>query len=226
MLNSSKKPVTLNLKTENGCELLKDMVCRADILVENFAPGARDRPGVGASEPRKINPRRVIYGSTSGYGKEGPYRDYPAMDRVMQAMRGVIDSPGYPDQPPLKSGAALCDFMAGIHLYSAIMIARYEREHTGYARVVEVSMQDVTYASLASNPGMLHARGSEAPARMKTVVDKIRKGKGHIVNECFATMCAHYLNAPDFRKVASGWEYGVVKKMSRCLSMTLYCLPG
>jgi CoA:oxalate CoA-transferase len=164
MLNSNKMPVTLNLKTEKGRDLLKEMVTRADILVENFTPGVLDRLGVGAAELQKINPR-LIYGSSSGYGKEGPYRDYPAMDLVMQAMCGVIDSTGFPDQPPVKSGAALCDFMAGIHLYGAIMTALYEREHTGIARVVEVSMQDATYTSLASNLGMLHARGAEAPAR-------------------------------------------------------------
>jgi CoA:oxalate CoA-transferase len=164
MLNSNKKPVTLNLKTEQGRELLREMVARADILVENFAPGVMDRLGVGAAELQKINPR-LVYGSSSGYGKDGPYRDYPAMDLVMQAMCGVIDSTGFADQPPVKSGAALCDFMAGIHLYAAIMTALYERERTGEGRVVEVSMQDATYASLASNLGMLHARGDAAPAR-------------------------------------------------------------
>ncbi len=164
MLNSNKQPVTLNLKTEKGRELLKELVSRADILVENFAPGVMDRLGLGAAELHKINPR-LIYGSSSGYGKDGPYRDYPAMDLVMQAMCGVIDSTGFADQPPVKSGAALCDFMAGIHLYAAIMTALYERERTGKGRVVAVSMQDATYASLASNLGMLHARGKAAPAR-------------------------------------------------------------
>ena len=164
MLNSNKKPVTLNLKSEKGRDLLREMVKRADILVENFAPGVMDRLGIGAAELHEINPR-LIYGSSSGYGKDGPYRDYPAMDLVMQAMCGVIDSTGFPDQPPVKSGAALCDFMAGIHLYGAIMTALYERERTGKGRVVEVSMQDSTYASLASNLGMLHARGAAAPAR-------------------------------------------------------------
>ncbi len=164
MLNSNKKPVTLNLKAEKGRKLLEEMVKRADILVENFAPGVMDRLGIGAANLHKINPR-LIYGSSSGYGKDGPYRDYPAMDLVMQAMCGVIDSTGFPDQPPVKSGAALCDFMAGIHLYAAIMTALYERERSGKGRVVEVSMQDATYASLASNLGMLHARGAAAPAR-------------------------------------------------------------
>jgi len=164
MLNSNKKPVTLNLKAEKGRDLLREMAARADILVENFAPGVMDRLGVGAADLHKINPR-LIYGSSSGYGKDGPYRDYPAMDLVMQAMSGVINSTGFPDQPPVKSGAAICDFMAGIHLYAAIMTALYERERTGRGRVVEVSMQDATYCSLASNLGMLHARGADAPAR-------------------------------------------------------------
>jgi len=164
MLNSNKKPVTLNLKAGKGRDLLREMVARADILVENFAPGVTDRLGIGPADLHKINPR-LIYGSSSGYGKSGPYRDYPAMDLVMQAMSGVINSTGFPDQPPVKSGAAICDFMAGIHLYAAIMTALYERERTGKGRVVEVSMQDATYASLASNYGMVHARGTEAPAR-------------------------------------------------------------
>jgi CoA:oxalate CoA-transferase len=164
MLNSNKKPVTLNLKSEKGKELFCELVVRADILVENFAPGVMDRLGVGAAELHKINPR-LIYGSSSGYGKDGPYRDYPAMDLVMQAMCGIINSTGFPDQPPVKSGAAVCDFSAGIHLYGAIMTALYERERTGKGRVVEVAMQDAIYASLASNYGMVHARGADAPER-------------------------------------------------------------
>jgi CoA:oxalate CoA-transferase len=164
MLNSNKKPVTLNLKSEKGKELFRELVARADILVENFAPGVMDRLGVGAAELHKINPR-LIYGSSSGYGKDGPYRDYPAMDLVMQAMSGIINSTGFPDQPPVKSGAAVCDFSAGIHLYGALMTALYERERTGKGRVVEVAMQDAIYASLASNYGMVHARGAAAPER-------------------------------------------------------------
>ncbi len=164
MINSSKKPVTLNLKTEKGRALLHELVKNADVLVENYAPGVMDRLGVGADELRKVNPN-LIYASSSGYGKEGPYRDYLAMDLVMQAMCGVIASTGYPDQPPVKAGAALCDFLAGVHLYGAIMTALYRREHTGIASVVEVSMQDATYCSLASNLGMLHLSGAAAPAR-------------------------------------------------------------
>lgn len=164
MLNSCKQSVTLNLKSEQGKALFREMVARADVVVENFAPGVMDRLGLGAAALTQINPR-LIYGSSTGYGKSGPYRDYPAMDLVMQAMCGVVDSTGYPDLPPVKAGAAMCDFGAGVHLYGAVVTALYERERTGKGRVVEVSMQDAVYASLASNYGMLHARGAAAPAR-------------------------------------------------------------
>ncbi|MCI5075387.1 CoA transferase [Oricola sp.] len=164
MLNSNKQPITLDLKSERGKELFRAMVAKADILIENFAPGVMARLGLGAETLREINPR-LVYGSSSGYGSDGPYKDFPAMDLVVQAMSGVINSTGFPDGPPVKSGAALCDFFAGIHLYAAVMTALYEREKTGKGRIVEVSMQDATYCSLASNYGMQHARGDDAPER-------------------------------------------------------------
>ncbi len=164
MLNSNKQAVTLNLKTDEGRDLLRQMVARADILIENFSPGVMDRLGVGATALQEINPR-LIYASSSGYGKAGPYRDYPAMDLVMQAMSGLMDVTGFPDQPPVKAGGAVCDFSAGVHLYGAVMTALYERERTGRGRVVEVAMQDAIYASLASNLGMHFASKGTGPSR-------------------------------------------------------------
>lgn len=164
MLNSNKESLTLNLKSDGGKEVLRRLVGSADVLVENFAPGVMDRLGVGADALHQINPR-LIYASSSGYGKDGPYRNYPAMDLVMQAMSGVIAITGYPDQPPVKSGPAVCDFAAGTHLYGAIITALFERERTGLGRVVEVAMQDAIYASMASNIGMHHASGGKGPTR-------------------------------------------------------------
>ncbi|MCO5072208.1 MAG: CoA transferase [Rhizobiaceae bacterium] len=164
MLNSNKQPITLDLKSGRGKDLFRAMIAKADILIENFAPGVMARLGLDAEALQEINPR-LIYGSSSGYGTDGPYKDFPAMDLVVQAMSGVINSTGFPEGPPVKSGAALCDFFAGIHLYAAVMTALYERERTGKGRIVEVSMQDATYCSLASNYGMQHARGNDAPER-------------------------------------------------------------
>jgi formyl-CoA transferase len=164
MLNSNKESLTLNLKDERGKEVLRKLVAEADVLVENFAPGVMERLGLGADELLKINPK-LVYASSSGYGKDGPYRNYPAMDLVMQAMSGVIAITGYPDQPPVKSGPAVCDFAAGTHLYGAILTALFDRERSGHGRVVEVSMQDAIYASMASNIGMHHASGGKGPTR-------------------------------------------------------------
>lgn len=164
MLNSNKTFATLNLKTERGRGLLRTMVERADVLVENFAPGAMERLGVGYEALREINPR-LVYGSGSGYGRSGPNRDYPAMDLTVQAMAGVMNVTGFADRPPVKAGPALADFFGGIHLYSAIVTALYEREKTGVGRLVEVSMQEAVYPSLASNLGLHYSRGNTVPPR-------------------------------------------------------------
>ena len=164
MLNSNKSFATLNLKTERGRELLRAMVERGDVLVENFAPGAMERLGVGYDKLREVNPR-LIYGSGSGYGRSGPNKNYPAMDLTVQAMAGIMHVTGFPDRPPVKAGPAVCDFFGGVHLYGAIMTALYEREKTGVGRLVEVSMQEAVYASLSSNLGLHYASGNSVPAR-------------------------------------------------------------
>ncbi|MCF8502568.1 MAG: CoA transferase, partial [Rhodospirillum sp.] len=156
--------VTLNLKSDRGKKIFREMAARADVVVENFAPGVMDRLDLGAQVLHEINPR-LIYASSSGYGKTGPYRGYPAMDLVVQAMAGVIDITGQPDQPPVKAGPALCDFNGGVHLYSAVATALFQRERTGRGRVVEVSMMESVYSSMASTIGMFHASGGKGATR-------------------------------------------------------------
>ena len=164
MLNANKTSVTLNLKTERGKALLIDMVKRADVLLENFAPGAMDRLGLGWETLRTINPR-LVYGSGTGFGLSGPKRDYPAMDLTVQAMAGVMSITGFADRPPVKAGPAICDFITGVHLYGAVVTALYEREKTGVGRLVEVSMQEAIYSSLSSNLGMWWGSNGKAPSR-------------------------------------------------------------
>lgn len=164
MLNSNKRCLTLNLKSERGREILKSLARNADVLLENFAPGAMERLGVGYDALREVNPR-LIYAQGSGYGRSGPNRDYPAMDLTVQAMAGIMSVTGFPDRPPVKAGAALCDFFGGIHLYGAIVTALYERERTGIGRLVEVSMQESVYASLSSNLGLWYGSQGKAPPR-------------------------------------------------------------
>lgn len=164
MLNSNKRGITLNLKKERGRELFLSMVERADVLVENFAPGVMDRLGVGASVVMELNPR-LIYASGSGYGLSGPYRDYPAMDITVQAMAGVMATTGFPEGPPVKAGPAIADFLGGIHLYGGIMTALYEREKTGRGQLVETAMFDSVFPTLASSLGLLFGSGGTLAPR-------------------------------------------------------------
>lgn len=160
MLNGCKRSVMLDLKSEDGKTAFLALAVKADVVVENFAPGVMDRLGIGADVLRVSNPR-LIYASSSGYGRSGPYAAFPAMDLTIQAMSGAMQVTGFPDRPPVKAGPAIADFFAGIHLYGAIATALYERERTGEARRVEVSMQDAIYASLSSNLGMHWSSGGE-----------------------------------------------------------------
>ncbi len=153
MLNGCKQSVVLNLKTPEGKLALKSLAEKADVIVENFSPGVMERLGLGDTVLQALNPR-LIYASSSGYGRSGPYAKYPAMDLTIQAMSGTMQVTGFPDSPPVKAGPAIADFFAGIHLYGAIATALYERERTGVARRLEVAMQDAIYASLSSNLGM------------------------------------------------------------------------
>lgn len=164
MLNGCKQSLQLDLKSEAGKEVLRDLVRGADILVENFAPGVMERLGLGAAALQAINPR-LIYAQSSGFGSTGPYRDYPAMDLTVQAMAGVMSITGFPDRPPVKAGPALCDFFAGTHLYGAIVTALYERERTGIGRQVEVAMLDAVYPSLSSSLGLHFGSGGDVPTR-------------------------------------------------------------
>ena len=165
MLNTNKRGVTLNLKTEGGRKLFKEMIKRADIVVENFAPGVMDRLGVGWSVLHEINPR-LIYGTGTGYGLSGPDRDNLAMDVTIQASSGMMSVTGMPDGPPMRAGASIVDFLSGVHLYAGIMTALYERTQTGEGRLVEVAMQDTAYPTLASNLGFTYRGSGALPPRV------------------------------------------------------------
>ncbi|MQA04823.1 MAG: CoA transferase [Streptosporangiales bacterium] len=167
-LHSNKNFVTLNLKDDRGKDLLKQLVAKADVLVENYRPGVMERLGVGADVLRAINPR-LVYAQSSGFGRSGPYREYPAMDLSVQAISGVLGVTGFPDGPPVKSGPAICDFFGGIHLYGGILTALYRRERTGGGAVVEISMHEAVYASMMSNLGHFFSSG----------VDGFRSGNRH-----------------------------------------------
>jgi CoA:oxalate CoA-transferase len=164
MLNTNKRGLAIDLKHDDGKALLIDLVHEADVLLENFAPGAMERLGLGADTLMKANPR-LVYASGTGYGLSGPSRDNLAMDLTVQAVGGVMSVNGPADGPPLKAGPAICDFVGGVHLYGGIMTALFERSVTGRGRVVEVAMQEAIYPVLTSNIASLHMNGWEQPPR-------------------------------------------------------------
>jgi crotonobetainyl-CoA:carnitine CoA-transferase CaiB-like acyl-CoA transferase len=155
MLNSNKRSVVLDLKTDAGRQALLDLVETADVLIENFAPGTMERLQLSAQRLLERNPRLIV-ASGKGYGSTGPYAHMSAMDITVQAMSGSAASTGEPDGPPTKAGAAFVDFSGGIHLFGAISAALFQRERTGLGQIVEVSMHDTIYPMLASSLGGLH----------------------------------------------------------------------
>ena len=154
MLNPNKRSISLDLKSKEDQEIFLDLAKTVDIVIENFAPGVVDRLGVGYDKIKLIK-SNIIYASGSGYGQDGPYRGYQAMDIAVQAMSGVMSATGFAENPPVKAGVALCDFFAGIHLYGGVMTALVKRERTGQGSYVDVSMQESVFPSFASNLGLM-----------------------------------------------------------------------
>ena len=168
VLNANKRSLVLDLKSDAGREVLLELVRTADVLVENFAPGVMKRLRLDEDTLRTVNPRLVI-ASGNGYGADGAYRDYTAMDLTVQAMTGVIAVTGHPDQAPVKAGPAVADFFAGTHLYGAIVTALYQRRVTGEGCNVEVAMMDALLPSLMSTLGLYKAGSKQ----------NLRTGNGH-----------------------------------------------
>jgi formyl-CoA transferase len=164
MLNSGKRSVSLNLKSQKGLALFMDLVRGADVVAENYAPGVMSRLGIGFDALRAVNPR-IILASGSGYGQDGLYRDLPAMDLTVQAMSGVMSVTGFAENPPVKSGAALCDFFGGVHMFGALAMALFRRERTGEGAHIDISMLEAVYPALASSIGMLYGDRDDIPLR-------------------------------------------------------------
>lgn len=164
MLNAGKRGMAIDLKSDDGRALFLDLVDKADVLLENFAPGAMDRLGLGSDLLLQRNPR-LIYGSSTGYGAWGEDRNNLAMDLTIQAYSGIMSLNGAPDGPPLKAGLAVVDFLGGVHLYSALVTALYERSQTGKGRVVEVAMQETALTAQATSFTAMQMAGGDQPPR-------------------------------------------------------------
>ncbi len=140
-INRNKKSITVDLKTDNGKEIIKNLIKKTDVIVENFRPGAMDRLGLSCDEVSKINPH-IIYGSVSGFGHSGPYSEKPAYDAVVQAMGGIMSITGQKDGEPTRVGSSIGDITAGLYCAIGILSALYNREKTGEGNRVDISMLD------------------------------------------------------------------------------------
>jgi formyl-CoA transferase len=139
LLNCNKRSITLNMKSEEGKQLFIEMVKKADVLVENFGPGAVDRMGFTWDRLQELNPR-LVYASIKGFG-EGPYTHYKAYEVVAQAMGGSMSTTGFEDGPPVATGAQIGDSGTGMHAVAGILAALVQRGSTGRGQRVTVAMQ-------------------------------------------------------------------------------------
>lgn len=162
--NRAKESLTLDIKQPAGKEILHKLLAKADIFVQNLAPGAVDRLGFAAERLRAQYPQLIIC-NISGYGATGPYRDKKAYDALIQAEVGLFSITGS-EETPAKTGIAVADIAAGMYAYSGILTALLVRMQTGQGKVVEVSM----FEALAEWMGypMYYALGGSAPARTGT----------------------------------------------------------
>ena len=140
-LNAGKRSVSLDLKTTEGLNLVLELVARADILVENFAPGTLNRLGLGYESLQAVNPALVVT-SISNFGQTGPYRDWRGTEANLYAVGGLMNITGEPDQEPLKEGAPLAQLGAGQNAFAATMAGLMYAEENGEGQQIDVSIAE------------------------------------------------------------------------------------
>ena len=146
-LNRNKRSMTLNFKRQAECDVFREMVKYADIVLENYRPGTMEKFGLGYDELKKINPK-IIYAACSGFGHSGPYQYKPAYDIIVQAMGGIMSITGPEGGEPCRVGASVGDIIAGMFTAYGIMMALHHRGNTGEGQKVDVGMLDCQVAVL------------------------------------------------------------------------------
>jgi len=165
-INRGKRSIAVDLTTESGKSIFKDLIKEVDVVVENFTPGAMDRLGLGYTSLKDINPR-LIYAAISGYGQTGPLRDKPALDVIVQGAGGVMSITGYEDSEPARVGFSVGDVAAGLYCAVGVLAAIHEREKSGEGQLIDISMLDCQIA-VQTNEFMRYHITKEIPGRIGT----------------------------------------------------------
>ncbi len=192
--NRSKKGITLDLK--KGKDVLLDLVRISDVLIENFRPGTMEKLGLGYDELKKINPR-LIYGSISGFGSTGPYRNRAGYDTMSQAWSGVMSITGWPDKDPVRCGASFGDVIGGLNLVIGVLAALRYRDVTGEGQFVDISLTDGCVVAEASMMQVYLSTG-KVPVRNGNAYTSSAPGGGYRSKDGYVVING---SAPKFWKL-------------------------
>jgi formyl-CoA transferase len=207
-VHRNKRGMTLNLKSAEGVAILKKLVERADVLVENYRPDVKRKLGIDYETMRAVNPR-LVYASISGYGEDGPYRLRPGFDQIAQGMGGLMSITGLPGQGPVRVGIPIADLCAGIFCAWGIAVALIEREKSGEGQWVQSSllqaqlfMLDFQAARWLMKGEVPKQAGNNHPTSIPTGVYKTRDGYMNLAvsgHKIWERMC-RALNVPEMSR--------------------------
>ena len=176
-INRNKKSLTLNLKNPQGIEIFKDLVKKADVVLENFRPGTMDELGIGYEVLQGLNPK-LVYCDMTGYGTDGPYRDKPGVDVIVSAIGGLMSITGEPGGEPVKVGVPLTDVLTGVYSFGAIASALLLREKTGRGQRISTNLLAMQLATLI-NIGSNYLIGGLIPRRWGSAHSNIVPYEAH-----------------------------------------------
>ena len=137
VMNANKRSVTINIKSDKGREMLRGLIRKGDVFIENFGPGAIERLGFGYDVIRELNPR-MVYAQIKGFAQDGAFKDYLSFDMIAQAAGGSMAVTGFPDRQPIRPGINIGDTGAGIHCCIGILAALHQRERTGKGQRIQI----------------------------------------------------------------------------------------
>src|SRR6202051_5226956 len=163
VFNANKKSITVDLKSPHGLNLVKEMLKKADVTVENFAPGAIERLGLGYDVVKALNPG-IIYAQVKGFGEGSPYEKSLAFDMIAQAAGGTMSVTGEPGQPPVKPGCTIGDTGTGMLMAISVLGALYEKKSTGKGRRLQLAMQDSVMHYIRTSFAVMAQGGNQKAA--------------------------------------------------------------